>query len=114
MKGIIFSTALLFSMLFAAAAKGSRSKVKKGKEPGVVRYNDALTIIKATIILTIAPAIIIFVYSVVNDPDTPIVLKALWKVAKNSGLKNLASIPAHDENVSSMETTKRLLQKEGN
>jgi len=90
-QGILFTTALLFSMLFAAAAKGGKSKGKKGREVGNERYNDAFTIIKVTILLTIAPAIILFLYAVVNDPDTPKVLKALWKLAKNKGLSNLAS-----------------------
>lgn len=90
---VILLTALLFSMLFAAAAKGgkTKSKGKKGPEIGMERYAYAFTIIKVTIILTISPAIILFIYSVVNDPDTPKVLKALWKLAKMKGLRNITS-----------------------
>jgi hypothetical protein len=90
--GVTYMSALICSMLLIVAAKGvsSKSKVNKGQEIGTERYNNAFIIIKATFVLLFAPLIILFMYSVINDPDAPEILKALWKLGKGR-LQNLTS-----------------------
>jgi hypothetical protein len=99
-RGIIFLSSLIFSLIFAAASK-NRPKYKKDVIDSHERYHDALTIIKVTCFLAVAPAIILFIHSVVHDPDTPIVLRGLWALAKQRTLRNLAKKPS-DENCNSL------------
>ena len=74
----------------------SKRKIKRGLKNVGTRPQEqsmmkALSIIKNTFLIVLAPVTLMFLYSVVTDPATPRIARALWKMINRKFLGTLSS-----------------------
>lgn len=75
--------------------EAKRREIRPGRNPDVDRYDEVYVIVRNTFLLTLAPLVIHFIYSIWSDPDLPQIRRALWSVFRQRLLRNLSNDGNH-------------------
>ena len=94
-KIVSLSLAILVIILNHGVEAASKRKIKRGlkhigNRPQEQSMMKALSVVKNTFLLALAPVVFMFLYSVITYPATPRIACALWKIVKKKFLGTLS------------------------
>jgi hypothetical protein len=86
------------SLVESRKQKRKPEDIRPGRHDDVDRFDEVYIIVRNTFLLSIAPAVISFLYGVYRDPDLPFLMMVLWDATKRKVLGLLSNSNSHEQN----------------